>query len=329
MATAASDPGSAAGTSQQTAAAAAGPAAAWGPASAVRRTASFGDAVQRLSDSSLHRLQSPWREHGIGSLPRPRSARVHSLERGQAVFMLQSLDPGGSEGGEGDGTGPPPPLPSPRPAISLPPVIEHTPQHWPRRSASLPPSERHRSSPGGVSQQTVPEEAPVVPPEEAHTSAQASSRQASGAAVAGTSGSSTVQDEAPGTSAAVAAAAAEQRPQHASVAVADATAAAAAGMGPVFVPICLSIRDEEYEGMLQEWLTHQQRAIGSGDTAPEGPAGSEADAEAARRLRALQAHLRQYGATGVPVVEFNTSDMGQALDAMHAYVLSCIELALN
>jgi hypothetical protein len=128
----------------------------------------------------------------------------------------------------------------------------------------------------------------------------------------------------------------EQQALHVSVAVADATAAAATGMGPVFVPICLSIPDEEYDGMLLDWLARQQRALG-GDNAASSleEAGGEAGiptvavGESAARLRALQEHLRQYGATGVPVVEFNTSDMGRALDAMHAYVLQCIELALN
>ncbi len=89
----------------------------------------------------------------------------------------------------------------------------------------------------------------------------------------------------------------------------------------MFVPMVLSMQDAEYEGMLHDWLSKQQRALGGGG-------GGAAHGEAAARLRQLQEHLRRYSATGVPVVECNPGDMGPALDAMHAYVLQCIELAL-
>lgn len=113
---------------------------------------------------------------------------------------------------------------------------------------------------------------------------------------------------------------------HASVAAADAAAAAAAGTGPVFVPICLAVPQEGYDAALSDWLARQQAATGGGG----GEWGPEQAAEAARRLRALQEHLRQYAAAGVPVVELSPADtMGAALDSMHAYVLRCIALALG
>ncbi|KAL4437565.1 hypothetical protein ABPG77_003546 [Micractinium sp. CCAP 211/92] len=147
--------------------------------------------------------------------------------------------------------------------------------------------------------------------------------------------------------------------QHSSMAAADAAAAAAAGTGPVFVPICLAVPDGEYEGMLQDWVQRQERAYassasGSGNSStgagsgrvldlqgvgeagcissngfpsPPTAGGSVPTSEGAARLQAVQAHLRQYGSRGVPVVELNMSDMGAALDAMHAYVLQCIALA--
>ena len=49
-----------------------------------------------------------------------------------------------------------------------------------------------------------------------------------------------------------------------SVAAQDAAAAAQDGTGPVFVPICLSIRDEESGAMLQDWLPRQQLGAGIG-----------------------------------------------------------------
>jgi hypothetical protein len=112
------------------------------------------------------------------------------------------------------------------------------------------------------------------------------------------------------------------------VAAADAAAAVAAGTGPVFVPICLAIPEAEYGAILPDWLAHQQCA-GGGASAAAATAGQADDGEAALRLRQLQEHLRQYAASGVPVVEIDTSDMGQALDSMHSYVLQCIALALN
>lgn len=143
------------------------------------------------------------------------------------------------------------------------------------------------------------------------------------------------------------------------MAAADAAAAAAAGTGPVFVPICLAVPDGEYEGMLQDWVQRQERAYassasGSGNSStgagsgrvldvqgggevaccssngfpsPPPAGGSVPASEGAARLQAVQSHLRQYGSRGVPVVELNMSDMGAALDAMHAYVLQCIALA--
>jgi hypothetical protein len=301
----------------------------------VRRTASFSDAVHRLSYARLHRLQSPWREAGShrgGALTRPRSARLgnsSSMDRGQAVFMLQSPEPGGGDG-EAPGAALPPRQPSPRLAacVSLPPALEREAQLASMRGVSMPASARRRSggSGGGAQPATVPEEEEGKEEEEpvADVAVGVSSlyhAQQHAAAPA--------PDQAQGSHAQLAhqepatrASAPPPAVQHASIAVADAAAAAAAGTGPVFVPMVLSIKDEEYEGMLHDWLANQQRALGGGD-------GATAPGEAAARLRRLQEHLRRYSATGVPVVECDPSDMGPALDAMHAYVLQCIELALT
>lgn len=319
--------------------------------SAVRRTASFGDAVQRLHYGSLHRLHPSWKEReqagSSQALLRPRSARLgssSSMERGQAIFMLKSPEAEGCVGAEsgGEAGSVPALLPSPRlaPCISLPPVWEQGGRDAPQRCHSLPSAARQRSTRPSESHQWASHQKPV--PEEAAMECFGSGdTDAAPAAVAvmppgdeqppaaHAPSSPIITEQADVTEASIAGAVAnqqqqQQQGQHSSVAAADAAAAAAAGAGPVFVPICLTVDDGEYDGMLDDWLAHQQRALGDGGA--EGAATPAGSQEAALRLRLLQEHLRQYGASGVPVVD--TSDMAQALDSMHAYVLQCIELAL-
>lgn len=369
-----------------------GPGPAAGPAEAaagVRRTASFGDAVPRLSYGGLHRQQSPWKEAGSSKpMLRPRSARMSDQlgQRGQAVFMLQSTDGGEVPSAAGSLAGAPslpPPVPSPRlsACISLPTVREHSPerqrQHGQDSSSSwsgaLPAPAQQPAAAGAASQAGVP---PLqLDCSEQHWLEQ--QQQQLEQASVGSQSAPAVSPDAPGipcgqqegASAPLPpqAPAAEALPgrsaQHSSVAAADAAAAAAAGTGPVFVPICLAVPDGEYEGMLQGWVEQQERAHASGAAAfgsgsgggSNGGVGSSVGigiqesavagdsnqngslcpaatsnvpaSEAVTRLCAVQAHLRQYAASGVPVVELNVRDMGAALDAMHAYVLQCIALA--
>lgn len=276
-------------------------------AAAVRRTASFGDAVPSLSYGGKHRQQSPWKDAASSkSLARPRSARPgEGLDLGQAVFMLRSTDSSSSGGGSSSEACSAPPVPSPRLAacISLPTVREDGP----------PPL----SLGGGDDWQEAMAQAwsaQQLPPAAADATG-----------VSASAGSAQLPAECMRQAEVEAAARSAEPQQHSSVAAADAAAAAAAGTGPVFVPICLAVPEEEYEEMLQDWLARQQAAA--------GVAGSEwndaAAAEAACRLRQLQEHLRQYAAAGVPVVELSLSDMGAALDSTHAYVLQCIALALG
>ncbi len=289
----------------------------------VRRSASFGDAVPSLSYSGWHRQQSPWKEAANSkALLRPRSARVGDpgLDRGQAVFMLRSVGSSASEGsGEGgEAADLVQPVPSPRLAacISLPTVLEdgpgplalppgwHAGEEGDGQGAQLPPLAEEEALASGRSSRSE-----LQPPEAEGAAAEAAAAaQPKDAAL----GIAPQQQEA---------AAAPLLTQPASVAAADAAAAAAAGTGPVFVPICLTVPDEEYDLMLQDWLARQQAA---GEAARAVPLH-----ESALRLRQLQEHLRQYGASGVPVVECSLTDMGQALDRLHAYVLQCIALALG
>lgn len=328
-------------------------------AGGVRRTASYGDAVSHLSYTSMHRQQSPWKDaSSIRRALRPQSARVSdSLEqRGQPVFMLQSTE-ASFEGSTGETAAAapalPPPVPSPRlsACISLAPVPEHNAELQQRppssisSSSALPllggtlahPAGGERSNSRGsdrLAAAAAAGEGGVHPlphlnlggamvGSEAQPPA-ASSQQAEAAPVQAQS------------AAVLAAPSAPQQPQqgsqpqlqeqvHSSVAAADAAAAAAQGTGPVFVPICLAVRDEEYEGMLLNWLALQQQAGGSSNCSSSS--GGVPAHVAVERLRGLQAHLRRYASSGVPVVELNLTDMGRALDSMHAYVLQCIELA--
>ena len=292
----------------------------------VRRTASFGDAVPSLSYSGWNRQLSPWKDAASSKvLHRPRSARVGdpTLDRGQAVFMLRSVSSSASEGSlEGrEGADLVQPVPSPRLAacISLPTVMEVGPG-----PLALPPG-WHAGEEGGAPLPPVAEEAAPASGRSSSCDQQPEAAQACAATAA-------VAAAAAGCSAAAALGIApwQQEPAAAplpaatpsSVAAADAAAAAAAGSGPVFVPICLTVPDEEYELMLQDWLARQQAA---GEAAGE----PVSQGESARRLRQLQEHLRRYGASGVPVVEVSLTDMGQALDRLHAYVLQCIALALG
>ncbi|PSC71060.1 P-loop containing nucleoside triphosphate hydrolases superfamily isoform 1 isoform B [Micractinium conductrix] len=297
----------------------AAPAGAAAPASGVRRTASFGDAVPSLSYATLHRQQSPWREASRGkkALLRPRSAQVNSDglgQRGQAVFMLRSTE-------SADGVASPPPVPSPRLAacISLPAVLEDGPL---RQRGAVGPSL------AGLAEEAVlcssgQAAAGVVPVLPLALDGSAGSTQAE----QGVTSSLREQQQVvqPPTQAAQDAAGS---PAAGSAAAAEATAAAAAGTGPVFVPICLAVPDDQYEGLLPEWL-ERQLAAGSSSSEGDDDGGGASMAEAGARLRALQAHLRRYAAAGVPVVELDLSDMGAALDSMHTYVLQCIALALG
>ncbi|PRW57326.1 P-loop containing nucleoside triphosphate hydrolases superfamily isoform 1 [Chlorella sorokiniana] len=289
--------------------------------SGVRRSASFGDAVPSLSYSGWRRQQSPWKEAASSkALLRPRSARVGDpgLDRGQAVFMLRSVSSSGSEGGGegGEAADLVQPVPSPRLAacISLPTVLEDGPG-----PLALPPG-WHAEEEDDVPSTHLP----PLAEEEAPSSGRSSSMdQQPAAAIEAAAGASDPAAAAPGITAWQRDPAAASLPaaQPGSVAAADAAAAAAAGTGPVFVPICLTVPDEEYDLMLQDWLARQQAA---GEAAEAVPLH-----ESALRLRQLQEHLRQYGASGVPVVETSLTDMGQALDRLHAYVLQCIALALG
>ncbi|KAL4452025.1 hypothetical protein ABPG75_007687 [Micractinium tetrahymenae] len=357
-------------------------------AAGVRRTASFGDAVARLSYGSLHRQQSPWKDAGSSKpLLRPRSARTTDRlgQRGQAVFMLQSTD--GSEVPAGDGEAAPssalpPPVPSPRlsACISLPTVREHSPERQQQPAggsiSSTPlPSRQHApigSRNPAQAAAAVASTSAVPPlhldsPEQQHGPEQPQQQEQLSGSMA-PAGSHAVPQVPSGQLDSPPAVPSVRPAQHSSVAAADAAAAAAAGTGPVFVPICLAVPDGEYEGMLHDWLELQERAhagssSGSGGGIEGGPAGNTCTAagtqegvgavfgtqngsacpagassssssggrvpasEGAARLRAVQSHLRRYGTSGVPVVELDTSDMGAALDAMHAYVLQCIALA--
>lgn len=287
---------------------------AWQTAAAVRRTASFGDAVPSLSWGSQHRHQSPWKDAPSSRvLLRPSSARPRlgeGVDRGQAVFMLRAPDGSSSSGtalgspGQADAAAP---VPSPRLAacISLPAAFQDVPSLLTLGEGGLQPDPAAAAT-AAASRPPLPSLAEEVEAEagggsDASTSSPQQQHAASAAAPL---------PPAPGSS----------------VAAADAAAAAAAGTGPVFVPICLAVPEEEYGVMLQDWLARRPPAAGS-EWEPGGWAA--ASAESGRRLRQLQAHLRQYGASGVPVVEVSLSDMGQALDQLHAYVLLCIELALG
>lgn len=273
-------------------------------AMAIRRSASFGDAVAGgLSYGALHRQESPWRDAASGraQLARPRSARpgAAALDRGQAVFMLRAPEAGSSDG-ESDSA---PPMPSPRLAtsISLPPVREDAPL-----PLFLPASAVDAGSLG--------------PPASAFGSLQ---QRAIGSQQQQEQQQHQQLQQQPVPDAASAAPAPDAPSPRGSVAAADAAAAVAAGTGPVFVPIVLAVPEEGYEGALADWLARQQAAAG-------GDWGPQQAAEAARRLRALQDYLRQYAAAGVPVVELSPANtMGAALDSMHAYVLRCIALALG
>lgn len=258
----------------------------------MRRTASFGDAVPRLSYSSQHRQESPWKDAAGGrGLLHPRSAHVgDGLDRGRAVFMLRSVDAESGGGSSVDADSASQPVPTPRLAacISLPTMPEGSP------APALPPLAEEEAA------GECDSEGPLLglePPQEGGVAALPQ----------------------PGAQ------------QHAtpsgSAAAADAAAAAAQGTGPVFVPICLAVPDEEYELLLQDWLARQAAADSGGCWDGEG--GAAAAGEAARRLRALQERLRGYATWGVPVVEMSLTDMGQALDSMHRYVLQCIALALG
>lgn len=353
----------------------------------VRRTASFGDAVSRLSYGALHRQQSPWKDVSSSKpMLRPRSARMSDQlgRRGQAVFMLQSTDGGelaSADGSPAAASTLPPPVPSPRlsACISLPTVREHSParQQQPGEGSSSacctpPPSslqqaDRSTGLEGAAAAAGPPASVPPLQldsSEQHWLSQQQELEQASAGSQSEPAGSpaapqlSTGQQEGgarvPAAPGALPAEPQRGRPaQHSSVAAADAAAAAAAGTGPVFVPICLAVPDGEYEGMLQDWVERQEQAYaGSGSrgagssTARDAQEGGQAGrtlngvtprpatascsvpaSEGVARLQAVQAHLRRYGASGVPVVELDMSDMGAALDAMHAYVLQCIALA--
>lgn len=107
-------------------------------------------------------------------------------------------------------------------------------------------------------------------------------------------------------------------------AAADATAGtppdADAQLGPVFVPIVLTMDEAEHAPLLEEWLARQQ--------VQSGP-GCCSDEEALARVRLLQDHFCTYQARAVPVVRISTANLTRTLDGLHDYLLQCMELAMN
>lgn len=99
-----------------------------------------------------------------------------------------------------------------------------------------------------------------------------------------------------------------------------------AAAGPVFVPVVLSVPEEDYEALARDWYAGQ-RAAGAASSSDAGDDEEHLRAKVLPRLRALQQHLESREVLGVPVVRMGAGGFADAVDRLHEYVLECIALA--
>lgn len=89
--------------------------------------------------------------------------------------------------------------------------------------------------------------------------------------------------------------------------------------GPVLVPMVVQMQADDQSALLGDWVARRWP-----DGAPE-----DAVERAMQAVRALVQHFGQYGEVGVPVFTVSLQGLSDTLDAMHDYLLACIELAMN
>lgn len=89
--------------------------------------------------------------------------------------------------------------------------------------------------------------------------------------------------------------------------------------GLILVPMVVQMAADDQSALLGEWVSRRWP-----DGAPE-----DAVERATQAVQALVQHFGEYGEVGVPVFTVSLQGFSQALDAMHDYLLACIELAMN
>ena len=109
-------------------------------------------------------------------------------------------------------------------------------------------------------------------------------------------------------------------------------AAASAAAGPVFVPVVLSVPEDDYESLACDWYADQRAAVGGSGTSDKHQAEQKDGdhfPEVLHRLRVLQHHLETRECLGVPVVSVSAGGFLDAADRLHEYVLSSLELVTS
>ena len=277
------------------------------PDLAPRRSASFNDAAATLAYTGMqHKQQSPRSEHGefeappaAGAARRPRSAQSvggGGWDRGRVTFMLRDSTTVLS-----------PTIVSPTAHAGLAPGqggLERSTDTSPAAAGGSSESEASAASAAAaVAAASQLERLRVGPP---HSNDAEQQQVTGGQAQALADGGGTQHPP-------------TQQPSRPPPAPLIPPSAHPAPMGPVFVPLVLRVGEADYEPMVRDWHAWQA-----------GAAGGAASVEAVLpRLRVLQAHLERAAAAGVPVVDVNVSSFQETLDALHDYVLQCIQLALE
>ena len=89
--------------------------------------------------------------------------------------------------------------------------------------------------------------------------------------------------------------------------------------GPILVPMVVQMQAQDQAALLGDWVARRW---------PDGAPGNAVE-RATQAVQVLVQHFGQYGEVGVPVFTVSLQGFSDALDAMHDYLLACIELAMN